>query len=116
MEELEGIKIISQTSNSSNQAFEFVIIEKNKTRVIESILNYIDSGYIVTLNDNRDKREGSISFKKENELYLTSGGGHGFSIDWKQIEIKDLMWLIKVTSPFNNGDIEGGNGTINKTS
>ena len=116
MEELEGIKIISKTSNSSNQAIEFVIIEKEKTRAIDAILKYIDSGYIVTLNDNRDKREGSISFKKENELYLTSRGGHGFSIDWELIEIKDLVWLIKVTSPFNNGDIEGSNGAINKNS
>ena len=116
MNKLEGLKVISDNSSDKEQIIEFVILEKEKANAIETLLNCIDSGDIITLNDNRDKREGVISIKKDNGVYLKSGGGHGFSVDWEVVNKNDILWLIKVTAPFNYGENEGSYGVIRQNS
>ena len=109
-----GLKIISNSSSNRDKTIEFVILDKEKA--IETLINYIDSGYVLTLNDDRDKREGAISIKKDKGVYLKSGGGHGFSVDWEAVTINDVSWLIKVTAPFNNGNSKGSYGVIKQNS
>jgi hypothetical protein len=116
MEELEGLRVISENYTRKKGVIEFVILEQEKDRAIDTLTSLVDTGSTITLYDNRDKREGSISIKKENEIYLQSGGGHGFSVDWRAVDIKDVSWLIKVTAPFNYGESEYGNATIKKNS
>ena len=112
MKNLAGLKIISDNSIAKIRTIEFVFKKHEKTTAIETLINCIDAGNIINLNDNRDKREGSINLKKENDVYLQSGGGHGFSIDWKPANLEEITWLIKITAPFNFGDSNGSNGTI----
>ena len=116
MKNHDGLKIISNNSEGKTQTLVFALSEKEKNSAIETLVKCIDAGNTITLLDNRDKREGSISLKKENGNYLKSGGGHGFSEEWNIINIKDIKWLIKVTAPFNYGDNEGNYGTIKKNS
>ena len=94
---------------------DFTIIQESKTEAIISLIESLNSGYRLTLNDNRDKRCGAISLKLEDGKYLSSGGGHGFSLDWKVTTLKDIEWLIKVTSPFNIGERSSDYGSIEKT-
>ncbi len=116
MNNLVGLKVISNKSTSKVQTVDFVIIEHKKTSAIKTLINCIDAGQIIDLNDNRNKREGLISLKRENGVYLQSGGGHGFSIDWKPVNIEDVILLIKVTAPFNYSVKEGNYGTIKQNS
>ncbi len=106
--ELVGLKITSDNIANKKRILTFVILEEEKTKAIETLVSCIDSGSIVTLADNRNKREGAISIKKENDLYFKSGGGHGFSIDWTTVTLKDACWLINVTAPFNYVGIDNG--------
>ncbi len=116
MKGMNGLHINSEHSSQKNDAIEFIVIKEEKEVAIESIMNLIDAGNIITLCDNRDRREGSVSIKKVNDVYLQSGGGHGFSTNWKTSDEKNIKWLIKVTVPFNTGDQVGNNGKISKSS
>jgi len=104
-----GIKVIEKGSNDLTT---FSIIQSEKSQAIETLINCMKSGHVVTLADNRDNRCGSVSIKFENGEFYTSGGGHEFSIDWKQITEKDSVWLIKSVAIFNNGIDDFSTGII----
>lgn len=112
MPNLAGLLILSGNLNERNGGIEFAIIKDERSKAIESLIHCIDSGSIVTLVDNRNKREGQISIKKENSIYYVKSGGHGFSIDWTAVNLEDIRWRIKVTAQFNFGDVQGNKGTI----
>ncbi len=103
MYHLEGLRIINEQSKKKEKVLFFSIIPDKLSQAIDSILTFIENGRIVTLNDNRDKREGAISIKKVDNQYWKSGGGHGFHDDWKTYDEKMIRLFIKITVPFNNG-------------
>jgi hypothetical protein len=112
MANLAGLRIVSGNLTESNRVIEFEIIKEEKSKAIESLIRCIDSGCIVTLVDNRNRREGEISIKKENCIYYVAGGGHGFSFDWTEVCLEDIKWRIKITAQFNFGQFEGNWGKI----
>ena len=112
MSKLRGLEIVSDISGDKEQILEFKISSKNHKIAAESLLNWINSGSEITLIDNRNNREGSISLKKINEEYLKSSGGHGFYRDWKVVTLEDVIWLIKSTAQFNTGGDQLNYGKI----
>lgn len=103
-EDLVGITILSDISNKRGRVRKFSIVEDEKSQAIETLLGLVDQGAEISLRDNRDNRDGLIRIKLENGQYLKCGGGHGFSIDWEGFSEKDIVWLIKVTAPYNYGN------------
>lgn len=112
MTNFKGLKIISDENDGKARIVKFSIIKKEMAAAIETLIKWLDTGSIITLLDNRDKREGSISLKNENNTYFYSRGGHGFSMDWEAVDIEHIAWLIKATAPFNSGDDKENYGTI----
>lgn len=96
-----GIEIIEKEENSTSRTFRFRIVREQKEDALCSLKAYIDEGFTITVSDNRENRNGALSFRCDAGNYFKSGGGHGFSVPWTLVTTKDLLWLLKVTAQYN---------------
>ena len=109
MNQYIGLKVISKDSDGLTK---FAIIQAEKSQAVETLMNLVKGGHVITLADNRDNRCGFVSITFNKGEFYRSGGGHGFSVSWTKITEKDSTWLIKSLAIFNTGQDNDSVGTI----
>jgi hypothetical protein len=100
---------------STDSADQF-IFSGDKIAGIDSVKQLLDMGYEISLYDNRDNRNGRVSIRKQKGIYQIKRGGHGFSVDWRSADIKQILWTIKTLYIFNDGTEKESHGIATRNS
>jgi len=109
---MRGVEIISSKRTAKRSVLELALLPSQLSEAAESLLGCIGQGCILTLGDNRDSREGAAIVKCADGRLLKREGGHGFELDWKEIDESHFHWLLKVLAPFNIGGPKSGTATL----
>lgn len=109
MNQYIGLKIISKDSDGLRK---FAIIQAERSQAVETLMNLVKAGHVITLTDNRDNRCSLVSIKFNKGEFYRAGGGHGFSVSWTKTTEKDSTWFIKSLAVFNTGQDNDSVGTI----
>ena len=96
-----GIKVIKKAKTIK----EFGILEGQESLAIDFIISKLSKGFQILLhNDEDEEGEGLTELRKINNTYEYKNSGHCWTGNWTVLQESELIKLLEILAPLNNGE------------